>query len=249
MHPRLRQAVTALTQKAGLRVSRERWHPPENAAGLDLAIAWLSERLTRPFVVQIGAHDGVMHDGLRRHLQKRLWPALLIEPLPDAYNALIDVYRGAPHIQTANCAMDRENGTRELFRVKADAPLPPDAQLVASFDRNHLVGIRDRVPGIAEWIEAIPVPTRRLETLLHERGLPEPDFLFVDAEGHDAIILNDVLDTGYRPALIYVEWINLPPISGQRLCVRLIELGYRILPTGGDLIAMRSLNIPEQVAT
>ena len=40
------------------------------------------------YFVQIGAHDGIMHDPLHKFLSKNEWSGILVEPQKDAFSLL-----------------------------------------------------------------------------------------------------------------------------------------------------------------
>ena len=48
----------------------------------------LGKENSNAFVIQIGANDGISFDDTRGFLDMYLWPALLVEPIPEIYNQL-----------------------------------------------------------------------------------------------------------------------------------------------------------------
>lgn len=232
--------LNLLLRASGFSIQRVKYRCPQTIDLLDLAVGSLADRMPDPRVVQVGANDGEAHDGLRRHLIARGWPAVLVEPLPDACDRLERLHAGRDQIQISRCAIDCEEGTRTLYRVDPDAPLRSDSQLLASFDRNNLLRAADRVPGIAEWIISVDVPVRRLSSVIRERGWDGCDLLVVDAEGHDAEIVTDALDSGVHPTVVVFEHVNLTDPQRARVDAALTSRGYGLQAWGGETLAVRS---------
>ncbi|MDR7420274.1 MAG: hypothetical protein QN178_15335, partial [Armatimonadota bacterium] len=111
------------------------------------------------FFVQVGASDGILDDPLRVLVLRYALPGLLIEPLPDIYSRLVRSYQGQPQLRFENVAVSTRPGSLTLYRVRADAPVSPYLQLLASHRRSHLVeeGVEDR------YIEALDVPAVTLD--------------------------------------------------------------------------------------
>ena len=95
-------------------------------------------------VLQIGAYDGVANDSvadlLRDYAHVR---AVLLEPQPQAFAALQQLWRDVPRITPIQAALATACGERPLY-VIADhrKHLHPFAEQVASFSRAH---VRERV--------------------------------------------------------------------------------------------------------
>jgi FkbM family methyltransferase len=192
------------------------------------------------FFVQVGAHDGVrMADPLHRSILKYNLQGLLIEPLPDLFQALQRNYASQPGVRCLNCAIAPVDGEYRLYRVRPDAPLAPETQGLASFDRRNLTAAKQGVPGLDAYVEAIRVPARNLGTLLREQGSPPVSLLVIDTEGYDAHIVNSALDSGIAPKIIVYEHIHLTAETQFATLNRLKTAGYRFLEIGMDTYAVR----------
>lgn len=87
----------------------------------------------------------------------------------------------------------------------------------------------------AEIVRKDTVPVVRIKSLLDKHQITEIDFLKVDTEGHDVVILNDFFDTcACYPREIMFENNGLVPRDDvNRLAVRLQILGYAVTITDG----------------
>lgn len=78
----------------------------------------------------------------------------------------------------------------------------------------------------------------RVKTLLESHSIDDVEFLKIDTEGHDCVILNDFLDTcNIKPRKIQFEDNALSPLEDRvRMKQRLISLGYKIEARVRDII-------------
>jgi hypothetical protein len=83
------------------------------------------------------------------------------------------------------------------------------------------------------------VPVVRIKDLLAKHNITHIDYLKLDTEGHDAIILNDFLDTTQiKPTQIFFENNGLVPKADVEMLVeRLTQLDYSVQVTGGHCLA------------
>lgn len=84
------------------------------------------------------------------------------------------------------------------------------------------------------------VPVRRIKSVIEEYSVTHIDFLKIDTEGHDCVILGDFLDTVYiLPEKIQFE-ANVLSVKSEvdQLCLALKYKGYKIERIKDDIIAM-----------
>jgi FkbM family methyltransferase len=189
------------------------------------------------FFIQIGAMDGVTFDPLRRHIVTNKWRGILVEPLVDCFTRLCANYSGMQNLTFENVAITEKQEVRRLNRVPSNAisgkGLPEWTLGIASFftDRNAIGGIgcsqeeyeRIRDCVIEEEVKCIP-----LDTLLSLNDVDRIDLLQIDTEGYDFRILKQLDFTRYRPYVINIEFVLLPP-DEQRECLRLLaQNGYKV---------------------
>ncbi|WP_298493661.1 FkbM family methyltransferase [uncultured Maritimibacter sp.] len=178
-------------------------------------------RRGQPAMVQIGANDGVneyakvggrdfVHGFLQQNPQ---WRALLVEPIPEVFAQLRESYAGFRNqLSFLNCAITERVEDRMLTLHGKDGK--------ASSLLHQKSGERISVP-------CLPYPLAcRLA------GLHRVDFLKIDAEGYDEIILDGLLrqaEPGDLPAFILWEQLEAETRS---ITPRLRALGYEVFLTG-----------------
>jgi FkbM family methyltransferase len=125
-------------------------------------------------IVDVGANSGI-YALVARALNPHA-PVLAFEPLPDLHARLV--------------------GNAELSRFEILAPR------VALSDRSGSASMSGWTIG-GPGPSTAEVPTARLDELMAERGLPPPDLLKIDVEGHEPAVLRGMGDLlQERPTLL-----------------------------------------------
>jgi FkbM family methyltransferase len=189
------------------------------------------------FFIQIGANDGVHADPLRDLIMKHDLRGVLVEPVPEAFAALVNNYHACHRLRFENVAIGAREGTLPFYRVRPGTEGPRFWFDIASFDRTVLT--RHGIP--EEHIETLPVPTITLPSLLAKHGVTRLDLLQIDAEGHDGIILREALAAGLTPRIINYESIHLPPVERYAVKQLLAEHGYRFIDVERDTLAIHAV--------
>lgn len=142
------------------------------------------------YLVDVGAHDGHSLSNSFGFLQIG-WAGVLVEPLPQAYGRLAELYADRPDVRCVQAACAGSEGEMPLV-VGDDGPSPMTSTLRAG------AGARGQT--------TVSVKVRTLTSLLDESGAPE-DFsvLLVDAEGVDYEVLEGLEFSRYRPRVIVTE--------------------------------------------
>jgi len=85
------------------------------------------------------------------------------------------------------------------------------------------------------------VKVDRIKNIIKNHNVEKIDFLKIDTEGHDTIILNDFLDTiEIKPSKIQFENNILSDKNEvNKLIYRLEDTGYKIIKTLNDVIAQK----------
>ena len=139
------------------------------------------------FFIDVGAHHPYMISNTWFFYQ-RGWRGINVEPTP---GAIQEFRKHRPEDINLELAVSSQNGTAELISYGRDV-------------KNTLeVGGLDQ----ARKHEVISVETRTLESILDEH-LPKGmaiDFLSVDVEGHDVVVLKSSNWSKYRPEIVVVE--------------------------------------------
>ena len=110
-----------------------------------------------------------------------------------------------------------------------------------SINSPHPTAVRDlrAVNLSADLIAVQVVPVMRIKTLFQKHNVTEVNYLKVDTEGHDYVILNDLFDTmSLKPRLIKAEANSLTAKTDiQKLINRLESLNYSVVHHGDDILA------------
>jgi FkbM family methyltransferase len=141
------------------------------------------------YLVDVGAHDGRSLSNSFPFLQLG-WAGTLVEPLPQAFERLAELYRDRPEVRCVAAACSDWDGQGQLA-VGEDGPSTMTSTL-------HAEGAPTR--------NSIPVAVRTLTSVLDEAEAPR-DFslLLVDAERTDYSVLAGLDFARYRPRVIVTE--------------------------------------------
>jgi FkbM family methyltransferase len=219
-----------------------KWLPGSrlSAARLGLMMARSIVPQDRPVrLVQVGACDGILDDPLDGCFGRDDITALLVEPAPAAFAELETLYRDRRNVQTVRCAIAAADGNMKLFVVKNDGRWKGDTRtkLWASLNRRHLL----RMGVLEQEIESIDIPTMTLGSLYEHMDWKGTDFLFVDTEGSDAVVVRQALGMTPPPAVIVFENVHLFYGDTQSLSQELDTRGYLWIHDG-----MNSLCVHDQ---
>ena len=191
------------------------------------------------YFVQIGANDGVTSDPLREHILRHKIAGLLVEPLPDLFERLRSNYAGCPRLAFERCAIARQDGEAQLYRVRSDAPLPEWGQGLASFQRSHLSGKMFGIKDLEDYVEEVTVPCLTVNSLLERYHVQNLTLLQIDVEGFDCEIVRMAIESGLRPPIINYEFIHASPSDRVECKHMLAAAGYRFIDVGRDTLALR----------
>ena len=221
------------------RVLLERW---DRTMCFDVhhALAHLLLRKRPLTMVQVGACDGLLDDPVEPYIRNGYVKGLLVEPQPEAYQSLADRYQGNPHIRTENCAVAPAPGTLTMHRVKASHRhlLRSWAFGMASARPDALLAELGKVmTDPREGMETLEVEALTWQQLFDRHGITGIDFLQIDTEGLDGVLLDCFPYEQHKPALIHFEWSHLGEPDLANLFNRLMDLGYRLHLAGIDAVA------------
>jgi FkbM family methyltransferase len=221
-----------------LRLSPEDEIDTTLAVDMTLAGAALSAVQSAVGFVQVGAFDGVKNDALHPLIRRFGWQGVLIEPQPKPFEQLRKSYAGVEGLVFLRCAVDREPGTRTLWRVDgAHESDPPWWQQIASFDREH---VRGSLGDQADRAVGDPVDVITLEQAIEKSPAPV-EVVQIDAEGYDAEIVACLDLDRHRPAIIRFEHTYLERATRAHVADRLVHYGYRLVSDASDTLAMQPL--------
>jgi FkbM family methyltransferase len=231
-------SLKTLARKLGYTVQRYA-EPVDNPFSVITLIveSWLKTG-QNCFFIQVGANDGVRSDPIRSVVLKHQLPGILVEPVPDIYQQLLENYKCNPNVRFESSAIGLQEGVLPFYRVNPDAGLPQWCQGIGSFDRNHLTQ-KFSDQKIADAIIEIAVPTITLAKLLEKHQVEKYHLLQVDVEGHDDYVVTAALESPYLPRIINYEFVHIPLHRRLELRALLKAKGYQFVDSGKDTTAVR----------
>src|SRR6185503_18442088 len=170
-----------------------------------------------------GGFDGVSFDPLRQHIVEHNLSGLIIEPVADYFAKLKALYQGSSAVTPVNCAIDRTNGARTIWRFNPRAfekgLLPPHFAGIVSFVMEDLLkegGVlaassvnEETMAVLRSQLQPVTVPCRTMDSVLQEYGVERVDILQIDTEGYDYVILKLFDFAKYRPGIVHYETQHL----------------------------------------
>lgn len=201
-------------------------------------LADYSERNDGFFFVQIGAHDGKSGDVVRPNVIQHSWKGLLVEPVPSTFRKLQANYLGHTGLRFANVAVSDRCGTSTMLAAKelADGQNNPLSQM-SSLQPEVVEKHAWMVEAVDDYVESIEVATTTLPALFEEHGIERLDGLFVDTEGHDKVVLDQLDLTDVAPRFIMYEHAHLPRTSQRQLYDHFKSHGYHLTRLRRDIFA------------
>jgi FkbM family methyltransferase len=167
----------------------------------------------------------------------------LIEPQPRYFARLVESYRGFEGLTFVNAAIDRETGTRDLYRVQDERGESIDALAhLASLSHERLLDWQ-RQDGMSapkgSHIGSVRVECRTFEDVLDAASYV--DLLHIDAEGYDFQLLRLFDFARFAPALVRFEHVHLSRADWDEAVTLLAQYGYCTVQEEYDTTAYRKL--------
>jgi len=185
----------------------------------------LFEKRKINYLIQIGANDGLRFDNLNYYIKKYNTKSILVEPIKDNFEDLKKNYKGYPNIIFENLAIAVNNEISYLYKVN---PLKLNNYIgdhyigITSFDKNHLIkhGVKKK-DIIKEEVNSISI-----NNLIIKHDIKKFDLLFIDAEGYDADIVSDFLNSSLIRPIIVLEYLHILNEKFENLANQLTEKKY-----------------------
>lgn len=166
-------------------------------------------------------------------------PGIFIEPVKYYFDRL-------PDCNKINCAISDREGEIDIHYLTDEEitkyNLPQWVRGCNSVGKAHpsvSALLYERLLESEKIFRKDTVPVRRIKSIIDEHNVTEIDFLKIDTEGHDCIILNDFLDTvDIKPRKIQFE-ANVLSNAGEvnDLVKRVQSMGYKTQRVNTDIIA------------
>jgi len=150
------------------------------------------------FLVDIGAADGVKHSASRHLILNRKWKGILVEPHPEYFKNLEELYKNDENIKLYNNAAFIVETTLPFY-IYNDGDVDSGQSSTISEQFKHRVASRYG----NYYNKTVNVQTLKLSTIL--KDVEHIDYLSIDCEGADIDVINSNDFTKTRPTLIGVE--------------------------------------------
>jgi FkbM family methyltransferase len=153
--------------------------------------------------VDIGAYDGVTFSNTLMLERDRGWTGLCVEPLPDVFAAL---QRSRRCICVHACMGNREEASVEFLAIHSGAVHTRMLSGVLSeYDPRHLARVDVELQQAGGSKQLIGVPMRHLHGLLRQHGIGHVDYLSIDTEGSELLILRSTILAAIGNPCVTVE--------------------------------------------
>ena len=162
----------------------------------------------------------------------------------DAVKLYLDRLPDKPGVTKINCAVSDHSGTLDVYYVTpetiADKNLPDWMRGCSSVGSPHPKAI-ERLGRDSPLIECKSVEVKTLRQIFEENDVTECDYLKIDTEGHDTVILGSLADCSVRPKTIRFETNELQSSEKVETCLKFLQtLSYRIVHRGNDTVVRHS---------
>jgi FkbM family methyltransferase len=192
-------------------------------------------------LLQIGAHDGITNDRLYPLLMGHPdWHAILVEPMPEAFIRLKKNYSKRPNTQFVNRAVGDMDGSTEMYHIVSNKGAPLFIDLTATSDPRTLELFRDAGGELATTVVEGTTLSKLLEDVEFEGQ--DIDLMFVDAEGCDYAILQQLLlsDGSGLPRFIVAEHDHMSDEQYYGTITDLQDVGYKTRCIAHDILAEKN---------
>jgi FkbM family methyltransferase len=198
--------------------------------------------------IQIGANDGQYADPINLAIQLGLIKGLLVEPNPQYFTALKSTYKNIPGLEFLNAGVGEQAGQLTLYTFdKEDKSIPAWLLGSSSFSKAAILHACRKVPGSIDKLIELNVPIVPVSEILNTSAFSTPDLLVIDAEGFDAVILNQFLDASVFPQVILYEKESMKPEDKIATELKLKSSNYEIKDFHQDNLAIRRKPEPSQI--
>jgi FkbM family methyltransferase len=134
--------------------------------------------------VDVGAHDGETYNNTLFFEEERGWTGINIEANPIVFSAL-EARR--PACTNLCVAVDEREGTGEFLLNSGYTEML--SGLASSYDPRHMERLQKENGERGATTRRIQVQTRRLESILAEKGVQRVHYLSIDVEGAEGPVL------------------------------------------------------------
>ena len=187
------------------------------------------------FFVQVGAHDGIMHDPLYPFLSTNKWNGILIEPQENMFKKLQNRYRNRTNLLFYPFAVHPNLSRVKLYIIKN--PLNYSQTGWATILSNRLSN-NNKTKLDTKEVKAMP-----LMDIIEKSKFKIIDLLQIDTEGFDYEVLKMFNFQVFKPVLVQFEYIHLSKNDYENSINLLFSNGYTTIKKKNDIIAIKKNKI------
>jgi FkbM family methyltransferase len=183
------------------------------------------------FFIQVGAHDGVHQDPIHDFILKYDWSGILIEPVPDYFELLVENYENKEGLIFEQVAVSSSVGNADIWYWPKQNTGPwlknkldSDDYGCASLSR-ELFDIYPKSKRKNSRLMSTNVSVTTLRELTIKHKVQHIDLLQIDAEGFDFEVIKGIDWNGSYPGVINFESNKLDMEEVTRF---LKERGYSL---------------------
>ena len=186
------------------------------------------------FFVQVGSHDGVSFDPINEFILKYNWSGVLIEPITDFFELLVENYKGRDNLIFENLGVSSKPDVADFkyFPKKyaskyVKSKISPRAMGCAGMDFDY----NKKRGKICKHIKTQSVKLITFADLVKKHKLSHVDLLQIDAEGHDFEVIKGIDFKDISPDFIHFESDKLD----KKITYKFLEKhGYYCVGGSGD---------------
>jgi len=182
--------------------------------------------------VQVGAHDGEMHDPLRRFILKNNWNGILIEPQKNMLEKCQNNYQNKDKLNFENIAVHPTKSKITLYKVENPKDYSHTGWASINLDRFNNTIYKD---SITEEL----IPAMHLMKVIKNYNFCSVDLLQIDTEGFDSEVIKMFDFSSLKPALIQYEHVHLSKNEKLATLNTISSYGYYLIEKKNDTIAVR----------
>tara|TARA_A100001388_G_C28766186_1_gene500841 strand:+ start:280 stop:867 length:588 start_codon:yes stop_codon:yes gene_type:complete len=163
----------------------------------------LSCLLREKVFCKVGANDGLTFDPCGKLLLNiKGWKGHLIEPIPFLYKRLLDNYKDKNRFSCHQLAIGKSRGEASIFCLTPDVKkkypdLPYYWDQLASFSKGHIE--KHFGDWVLPFIKTVKVKVLTLTDFCIDNSIEKIDFLHIDTEGHDLVVLDSLNFDSFKP--------------------------------------------------
>ena len=184
--------------------------------------------------VDVGANDGTSINNTLFFERELEWTGLNVEPIASEFEKLS---KNRPKCINLNCAVGSTEGPADFILNTGYTTMI--SGLASDFDRRHLARLNFENSHYGGTTRIVPVPVRRLDSILKEHNIDHVHYLSIDVEGAEFSVIKSINFDTVKIDVIGFE--DNYPDKGAPIVKYLEDRGYKkIIKTGDDIFMIHA---------